>query len=264
MIQFLDSNSRIEFFEEEAPPLELDRPRVFQQPRIPRFCRGDAPLPRLVARAQRDLERADTSAFGQVYGELLAEFQPAIQWALSCWEFLLSTEGCRFLPRSVHEKLYCRGDYRVFTEADFHRSVHKAFKECLLNYFQLQRPQSETLSFYLKRNFWPTILKTYQTLEQPPDPRERRLTGYSYLRCIPYQFLNSYHHDRVWSVVEQLPVSERQLVELYYLRFYKEEAVLVTLQISQHAFQRRRAKALRAVASADPLARALLTQIERY
>ena len=262
MIQLVDQPF---FIEEEIPPLDLDMPRVFRRPLAPIFTRGRTSVHALISRTHQALRQEDPSSFGRCYGELLAEFQPAIGWAQSCWEYLLSTQGCRFLPRSMNEKLYCRGDYRVFQENDFHRLIHRAFKELLLGFFD-QAANAMPLCFErnLKKNFWPTIVRIYQELEQPPDARHRVLTGYSYLRCVPYQFLNDYHHDRVTAAVGTLPLPEREVVELYYLRFYKEEAVVASAKISLHAFRRRRARALRAIAEADPLSRALLIQIERY
>ncbi len=272
------------FVEEEAPPLDLWLPQLFRRPKAPCFQRGKAPIQKLVAQAAKAHQSQDSSGFGQAYGELLAEFQPAIQWALSCWEFLLSTEGCRFVLRSMEEKLYCRGDYRAFSQNDFQRIVYRTFKECLflyvsgcdsgpsrrvphrrgLNYAAI--PPFETTGFrwVFKQTFWPTLLKNYRTLENPPDPAQRKLTGYSYLRCVPYQFLNPYHHERVHGTVKGLPPSQRQAVELYYLRFYKEEAAALNLRISLYAFWRRRKGALRLIAQKDYLSYILLNQIERY
>lgn len=252
------------FVEEEAPPLDLLLPQVSRRPKAPRFQRGKAPIQKLVAQAAKAHQSQDGSGFGQAHGELLAEFQPAIQWALSCWEFLLSSEGCRFLLRSMEEKLYCRGDYRAFSQNDFQRIVYRTFKECLLNY--AATPSLETTGFrwVFKQTFWPTLLKNYRTLENPPDPAQRKLTGYSYLRCVPYQFLNPYHHERVHETVKELPSSQRQAVELYYLHFYKEEAAALNLGISLYAFWRRRKGALRLIAEKDYLSYILLNQIERY
>ncbi len=259
MVQLLEP---IFWVEEEALPVLLEMPRIWRRPKMPAF-RPSPPLARkLLTQVRRSRQRLDSAAFGLAYGKLLAECQPWIRWALSCWEYLLSTEGCRFLLRSAQEKRYCRGDYRVFTEADFSRWVHRAFKECLL--MHLAGPPTADFQWSLRRNLWPTIVGSYRALEQPPDERQRHLTAYSYLRCVPYQFLNSYHHERVAATLNGLPSDQRRVVELYYLCFFKEEAAWGALQISGEVFQRLREDALKTLAQRDSLTCALLLQIERY
>jgi len=273
MVKLLDPTLLIEeggvpprLFPGEVGPgvsgLDIAMPRVYCRPPAPIFTRGNAWVPRLVAQARHAHQTADGPGLGKAYSALLTEFHPAIRWALSCWEFLLSTEGCRFVPRSMDEKRYCRGDYRVFTERDFHRFVHRVFKECLVN--SLGFSSSLDFIWTLQQTFWLTLLKSYRALENPPDPRQRRLTAYSYLRCVPYQFLNEYHQERVAQAIEQLPCLERQVVELYYLNFYKEEAVLDLAQSGRYALRRRRGRALRTMARHDALSYSLLLQIERY
>lgn len=253
------------WIEEEAPPPTIAMPRVYRRPAAPEFSRRNRSIPSIpsiLAKAKKAYQAADRPAFGIAYGELTVQFQPGIAWAFSCWEFLLSTEGCRFLPRSSDEKRFCRGDYRIFTEADFRRFVYRAFKDCLQEYLKEALPV--TFDWYLKQAFWSTILKGYRSLEQPADPRERVLTPYSYLRCSPYQFMNGTHQERVYSTVGKLFPLHRQVVDLYYLRFYRQEAVASTIRISPIAFRRRQLQALRTLATADPLTYVLLTQIERY
>lgn len=259
MFQLLDSPFQIE---EEAPALDIAMPRVYRRPKAPLFARGKAPIDRLVDHARQAVTSCDGPGFGAAYGELVAEFQPAIQWALSCWEYLLSTQGCRFIPRTTDEKRYSRGDYRVYTENDFHQQVHRPFKECLYGYLGQASPES--FAHYLRGAFWPALLHAYQALENPPDPNQRPLTAYSYLRCVPYQFLNDHHQERVTAAVNRLPAQERHVVRLYYFHFYKEEMVAAGERISQYAFWRRRALALRKIAGSDYLSFVLLTQIERY
>ena len=259
MIELLDLPFVIE---EEEPPLEYAMPQVFRQPRPTSFIRGSASIHQLLTKAQQANHISDTPAFGKAYGELFVEFQPAIEWAVSCWEYLLSTEGCRFVLRSLDEKRYARGDYRIFTEKDFRQHVHRSFKECLLGYLS----GSQTTSFlaHLKTYFWPDIIDRYRNLENPPDSDQRRLTGLSYLRCVPYRFLNSYHHDRVTSAVNRLACEEKEVVQLYYLNFCRQEAAAKRAQISRYAFWRRRALGMRELAENDYLSFVLLTQIERY
>lgn len=249
---------------EEAPALDLQMPRVYRQPSQPaELCRHRVPLGRLLRQAQAARRRQDAAAFGQIYGQLTAEFQPLLQWALSCWDYLLTQQGCRFQARPSHEKLYCRGDYRAFTERDYPRLVSASFKEALADY--LDHPSAgDSLESTLRIQFWPRIWSSYQALENPPDSSQRKLTGYSYLRCVPYQFLNSIHHARVYGVVSHLLPPLRQVIELYHLRFLREDAILEELKITWTTFRRRFALALRTIASEDYLSFILLKQIERY
>ncbi|MBI3322264.1 MAG: hypothetical protein HYZ94_01110 [Candidatus Omnitrophica bacterium] len=250
------------FVEEEAPLLDLSMPRVYRRPSQRFFRRNRAKLSSLLLRLEQAHTAGDAPGFGKAYGELTSEFQPAIQWAHSCWEYLLSTRGCRFLARPEHEKQYCRGDYKVFTEPEFQSMVYRVFKELLAEWLSgRDRPKFEG---YLRESFWASVDQAYRSLEDPPDRNQRKLTGWSYLRCVPYEFLNPYHHERVYGAVGRLPADLRSVVELYYFCFYREEAVVERAQISLYAFRRRRALALRRLAGADYLSSILLRQIERY
>ena len=259
MIQFEES---VLLIEEEAPPLEIAMPQVTRRPAAPAFARENSSVARLITQARQAHQSGDRPAFGKAYGELIAEFQPGVQWALSCWEYLLSTEGCRFLARSEEERQFHRGDYRVFTENDFRSLVHQSFKKSLISY--LEGRFFIGFPWYLKQAYWLTLLKSYRALEKPPNPFQRRLTAYSYLRCAPYQFLNPYHQERVYERVAQLPAPQRRVVELYYLHFYKEAAVLETAEMDPEMFRRLRSEALGSISSSDTLSFVLLNQIERY
>ncbi len=258
MIELLDPPILIE---EEAPALDIAMPRVYRRPPYPLFQTKARTVQRLAAEAAAAHQAGDGPGFGKPYGQLVAEFQPAIRWALSCWDYLLSTEGCRFLLRTPDEKRYCRGDYRVFTESDYNSLVYRIFKLSLV-----AQPDLAEASFErgVRKDFWPAIRTAYCALEDPPDRRQRRLTPYSYLRCIPYQFLNDYHHERVSATVRRLPFRQRQVIELYYLNFLREEAVLESARISLEGFHRWKSSALEKIASKDYLSYILLIQIERY
>ncbi|MCM8811615.1 MAG: hypothetical protein NC910_01005 [Candidatus Omnitrophica bacterium] len=248
--------------QEETPALDIAMPRVFRRPSLPPLPKQRKRIAALARRALLCRRQADEPGFGTAYGELVHLFQPMIQWGLSCWEYLLSMQGCRFIPRSPDEKRYCRGDYKVFGEKEFHSLVHKCFKSCLLEF--PAHVEVRLFGNYIRQQLWPTILRSYQSMEEPPDGRQRLLTPYSYLRCIPYRFLNEFHHHRVTRVVQMLPPKQRQVIDLYYLRFYKVEAALEEIRISRLTFRRRQLGALRAIAGKDYLSYILLTQIERY
>ena len=244
------------------PELDMAMPRVYRQPAPPPFTRRKGSLRKIIVRARHSRLCGDGPTFGTAYGEITSEFQPALQWARSCWEYLLSTQGCRFLPRQSHEKLYNRGDFRAFTENDYQSLIHRSFKECLLTY--IDGPASVGFEGYARKEFWGRISEAYRALEKPADPNQRKLTSYSYLRCVPYQFLNSFHHQRVCETVEKLPFPLRQVVQLYHLSFYTEEVACAHAKITYEEFRRRRWAAFRAIATADYLSYILLRQIERY
>lgn len=251
------------WIEEEAPPLEMDWPRGLRRPTPPALLRkGRTPLSALLAQARRAHLDGKPAAFGLSFGTLTAEFQPALQWLLSCWDYLASSQGCRFIARTPEEKAYCHGDYRVFTEKDFERLVTTVFKERLIAYSE-ETPRGG-FEGYLRQTLWAAVQCRYLALENPADPTQRKLTGYSYLRCVPYQFLNPYHHNRVTRAVRQIPAVLRETVELYTLCFRTEEAAISRIGVSPFAFRRRRAAAMRAISSGDFLSHALLLQIERY
>lgn len=248
---------------QDEPALKLDRPQVFQQPPAPRFfAKSRASLSPLVRRALAARDAGDTPAFGAAYGELVVAFRPGLDWAISCWDYLLSTEDCRFVPRDLSEKRYCRGDYRALTDRDFPRFVHRVFKQHLLNY----RPgeHDPSLHGHLRRTFWQSVLGTYRRLEQPADARQRTLTALSYLRCTPYRFLNEHHESMVRVTIHALPMEDRLPIERYHLRFYTQDAAAAELGLSSEAFEGRLQRALASVRGRDLLSYYLLRQIERY
>ena len=178
-----------EILVEEEPALEIALPQVFDQPPLGVLQRGKiANVHMLLAKIFRSSQANPKVGLGVDYQELVNEFQPLFTWAIACWDYLLSTEGCRFLLRGGDQKYGARGDYRAFTDKDFSRLVHGLFRACVLEC--AQRPAAPSLSQWLRERFWPLILEAYRRLEQPPDPHQRVLTPYSYLRCVPYQFLN--------------------------------------------------------------------------
>ena len=251
------------WIDEAPPPLEADWPRAFRRPTPPASLRrGRNSLPTLLHQARCAHLSGQPAAFGQAYGTLAAEFQPALGWLLTCWDHLASSQGCRFVARTPEEKAYCRGDYRLFTEKDFERLTYSVFRERLIAYLE-ETPQGG-FEEHLRQTLWASVRGRYAALENPADPLQRKLTGYSYLRCVPYQFLNPYHHHRVYRAVRQVPPLLRKTVELYYLSFYTEEATALRIGASPFAFRRRRAAAMRAICSRDFLSHALLLQIERY
>ena len=272
----LEETDRLVLVQEE-PALDLALPRVFRQPRPPAaFTRttrrrterrygplaSRAPIDRLARRAVEATQRGDAATFGEAYGELTSALQPMLQWAAASWDYLLSTEGCRFMPREMGERRYHRSDYRAVTEPDYARLVHRTFKQRLFEY----APAEHGCSFagYLRQSFWPTVRERYQQLEQPLDPRHRTLTALSYLRCTPYQFLNDYHEVLVREALRALAAADQRVLEQYYLQFFTTEAAGEATGRTLPLFETARETALRRLRGRSVLAYHLLRQIERY
>ncbi|MBI4323458.1 MAG: sigma-70 family RNA polymerase sigma factor [Candidatus Omnitrophica bacterium] len=262
---------------QDEPALEIALPQVFIQPTLTTLQRGKLPhVEWLVARLyQRAGDRAGTvlageevpraaerAALGPDYQALINEFQPLFTWGMACWDFLLSTEGCRFLPRHPGDKVCYRGDYRVVTDVDYSRLLHRVFRQCVLACARTSIEQS--LTGYVRVHFWNAVLSAYRELENPPDPCQRTLTAYSYLRCTPYQFLNAYHHELVHRTLHALPPQERRILDAYFLHFLKLEAAAqaASLPVEQTGAALRRG--LVTLLLEHRLVYCLLRQIERY
>jgi len=248
---------------QEEPALEIALPQVFDRPSLTIVQRGKlVHVEGLVARILRSHHADPTAGLGTDYQELVNDFQPLFTWAIACWDFLLSTEGCRFVPRGGEQKYGVRGDYRAFTDKDYSRLVHGLFRACTLEF--AQQLEVSSLAQWLRERFWTLILESYRRLEQPLDPRQRILTPYSYLRCIPYQFLNDFHHDLVYATTQRLAPRERQAVETYFLHFYTESATAAQLDCSAEDCVSFLRQALVKLLLHDRLVYCLLRQIERY
>ena len=261
-LDLIQENPRAVLVQEE-PDLELALPHVFEQPDLKTLTRQRlAHVEGLVAKIYRGYQTNPKAGLGAEYQDLVTEFAPLFAWALSCWDYLLSTEGCRFVPRNGEQKGTARGDYRVVTDKDFSRLVHAIFRTCVLEF--AQTPQVPSLTQWLRPRFWPLILEAYRRLENPPDPRQRTLTPYSYLRCVPYQFLNDFHHDLVYSTVWALRDPERQAIEVYFLHFFTEAATAEALGRPVEECVSQLRQALLTLLLNHRLVYCLLRQIERY
>ena len=248
---------------QDEPALEIALPQLFDQPLLQELQRGKLPnVEALVARLQRQQQAEPHGALGLDYQLLIAEFQPLFAWTTACWDYLLSTEGCRFVPRQGEPRAGIRGDYRAVTYQDYSRMVHAIFRGCVFEF--ARQPAAPSLSQWMRERLWPLVVEAYHQLEQPPDPRQRILTPYSYLRCVPYQFLNDFHHELVHTTLLRLPELEQRVVDAYFLRFYTEaassEAVGCPLDTLQDALRQALVKLL----VHNRLVYCLLRQIERY
>ncbi|MBI4003496.1 MAG: sigma-70 family RNA polymerase sigma factor [Candidatus Omnitrophica bacterium] len=250
-------------FVQEEPALEIALPQTFDQPLLTTMQRGKlANAEALVAKLYRGMPVNPQGGLGPEYQELVTEFAPLFTWATACWDYLLSTEGCRFVPRNGEQKGGARGDYRVVTDKDYSRMVHSIFRACVVTF--AQTPEAASLSQWLRPRFWPLVLEAYRRLEQPSDPRQRTLTPYSYLRCIPYQFLNDYHHHLVYTTVHQLTDRERQAIDTYFFHFYTETATADALGCSAEEALALLRQGLIKLLIHHRLVYCLLRQIERY
>ena len=248
---------------QDEPALEIALPRVFDQPELKVLQREKlANVEARVAKIYRSYQVDPKAGLGADYQELVAEFQPLFTWAIACWDYLLSTEGCRFVLRNGEQKGGARGDYRAVTDKDYSRLVHGIFRTCVLDFAQC--PSAPSLGAWLRERFWPFVLEMYRRLEQPPDPRQRTLTPYSYLRCVPYQFLNDFHHELVYTAAQRLPESAWQAVDAYFLHFYTESATAEALGCSLEECRSRLRQGLITLLLNNRLAYCLLRQIERY
>ena len=255
-------NERTVYVQDE-PALEIALPEVFAQPELTTLQRGKLPnVEGLVSQIFRRYQDAPEAGLGPDYQELVNEYQPLFTWTIACWDYLLSTEGCRFLPRQHETRIGVRGDYRAVTDKDYSRMVHAIFRACVLEF--AQQPQAPLLSQWLRERLWPAIYEAYRKLENPPDPRQRTLTAYSYLRCIPYQFLNDFHHDLVLGTLQQLPDTERRAIETYFLHFYTEPAAAEALGWSAEELSGTLRAGLIKLLVNHRLVYCLLRQIERY
>jgi len=248
---------------QEEPALEIALPQTFEQPPLVSLQRGRlSNVEQLAAEIVRHQQTNPSGALGPDYQELVVEFQPLFLWAIACWDYLLSTEGCRFVPRTNGQKHGARGDYRVVTDKDYSRTIHKIFRDCVLEF--ARSPGAASLSQWLRQRFWPLTLESYRRLENPPDPRQRILTPYSYLRCVPYQFLNEFHHELVYTTVRRLPERETQALHAYFFHFCTEAASADALGCAADELLLLLRQALTKLLINDRLVYCLLRQIERY
>ena len=249
---------------EDEPDLDIAMPQVFSQPPLTTLQRSKLPhVELLVARLQRlGAEAPGPKALGPDYQALVGEFQPLFAWAMASWDFLLTTEGCRFLLRNGDEKLYHRGNYRVFTDRDFSRLVHRIFRSCVFAF--AQQAEAPSLGRYLRAHFWDIVVDAYRTLQEPPDPRQRPLTPYSYLRCIPYEFLNAFHRDLAARTLQTLPAQAQQAVQHYFLEFFTREATATHMGLPLDAVDATLHRGLVVLLVHERLVYCLLRQIERY
>lgn len=242
---------------EDEPALDFALPQTFAQPPLTVLQRGKL---RHVEWLVAKLYQLPT--LGPQYQALVNEFEPLFAWGMACWDFLQSTEGCRFMLRQHDDRTHYRGDYRAVTHKDYGRMLHRLFRQCVLDFAQTAVEQS--LSAYLRQRFWPAVVEAYRQLDVPPDPRQRKLTGYSYLRCSPYRFLNPFHHTLVTDILRTFSSSTAQATSFYFLNFYTLDATGEAMRQPTEAVEDTLTRALSQLLIEQRLVYCLLRQIERY
>ncbi|HEX9779906.1 MAG TPA: hypothetical protein VGB20_01680 [bacterium] len=249
---------------DETLPSELAMPQVTDQPALASPARGKlSNAEALVARVLRAEQTNAPGGLGYEYQQLVHEYQPLLDWAMASWDYLLSTEGCRFLPRNRDGHWYGpRGDYRAMTSREFSRLAHRIFRLSVLEF--ARQPQAPSLSSWLRTRFWPAIVEAYRKLAEPADPRQRALTAYSYLRCVPYEFMNPFHQDLVYGAVGRLPERQSDALRWYFLRFCTEPATAGALDCGPEEAAALLRQGLMTLLIRDRLVYCLLRQIERY
>lgn len=248
---------------QDEPALEIAIPQTFTQPELGMLQRGKLPhVEARVAQIFRRVQADPQAALGPDYQELVTEFQPLFTWAIACWDYLLSTEGCRFVLRNGRQKLGARGDYRALTDTDYSRLVHQIFRGCVLEF--ASTPQAPSLGLWLRQRFWPLVLEAYRRFDQPADPHQRTLTPYSYLRCVPYEFLNAYHQELVYTTAQRLPEWQWRALDTYFLHFYTETATAEALGCPIEECLSHLRHGLLKLLVHHRLVYCLLRQIERY
>ena len=262
-IELLPTQEDLLCLVEGEPVLEIAMPQVFAQPQLVILQRGKLPhVEALVAKIYQSYIDNPNGSLGSDYQELINEFQPLFTWTTACWDYLLSTEGCRFVARNGGQKLGVRGDYRAVTYEDYSRLVHGVFRRCMLEFSQ----QSELPLFsqWLRLRLWPLILEAYRRLDQPSDPRQRLLSPYSYLRCVPYRFLNDFHEELARASLQRVPEPVRQIIVAYFFHFYTESASAEAVGCSLEECRERLRQGLITLLIHHRLVYCLLRQIERY
>lgn len=242
------------------PKIDYQMPHVYKQPKLNKLQKGKLHnIENNIIQARKYFKLEKGKKFSNFYNKLTAEYQPLINWAIKCWDYLLTKLGCRFFPRPPADMPFYRGDYKAFRKDEFRSLVYTTFKLSTLKYYPLD---GNPFSIWLKNNFWKKVFQNYDSLKYPPDKKQRKLTSYSYLRCVPYNFLNDYHQKKVNSILDFLSPIKKSIIYLYYLKFYKDEIIKKEKGIA-HPYQIRK-DILGEIANLDYLVYALLLQIERY
>ena len=249
---------------QEEPALEIAIPQVFVQPPLAMVQRGRLPnIQAWIEKFQQlHAQQNGATSLGSEYQVFVNEFQPLFTWSIACWDYLLSTEGCRFVLRGGDDRFATRGDYRAVTDVDYSRLVHRVFRRCVFEF--AASPATPSFGSYLRAHFWEAVQHAYCALSEPADTRQRTLTPYSYLRCVPYQFLNDFHHHLVMQRLARLPGPDHDAISYYFLNFFTLQAAADVLQSSVDAVEEVLRRSLVSLLVEDRLVYCLLRQIERY
>ena len=120
------SATNILLLEEEL--LETEEPQVWVQPPKPDFPKWDSKSSRLLKQIQNSHQHGDNGSFNEGYNLLASKFRYVLNWAMDSWDYLITTQGCRFILRSQDDQIFHRGNYRAFIKNDYQKLIHKIFK----------------------------------------------------------------------------------------------------------------------------------------
>ena len=152
--------------------LVIDYVVASAQPGSPEFPRNNREMHLLVDSARKGLLGANGV---DSYNRLMGRFAAVLDWAFLCWDHIVTTRGCRFLPRDEIEKSYHRGSYRAFLPQDYRRFVNRIFKHCLFEYDV--ETHGDEFPGYVSTRLWEKIKEDYDGLLVPDGPEERYRKG---------------------------------------------------------------------------------------
>ncbi|HDI45994.1 MAG TPA: sigma-70 family RNA polymerase sigma factor [Candidatus Omnitrophica bacterium] len=243
--------------EEKSPA--LDYTPVYYQPPLKKLKASNLDVKPLIKWAKICRDRNDIEEFTKVYNQLLQEYKPLIDWAFLCWDYLVTTQGFRYLPRKGTDRYFCHGDYKPFDQREYKKLLNKCFKNLFLKY----QPNGN-FTGYLRKKYWNMVIQEYNELRKPKSEKERLLTDFSYLRCVPYRFFNRHHQDRVNETLNILQPLEKKIIYLYFFKFYTHQAICGEINLDVWKMTVVKERALKKIYNKDKISYALLKQIERY
>ncbi len=139
---------------------------ILYQPKLKKVKATNSNIDTLTKWTLLCYERSDKEEFGKNYNILLQEYKPIIDWAFLSWDYLLSTQGFRYLRRLGLDLYYSHGDYRAFTQSDYKKLLNRCFKNLLLTY-----TPNGSFTEYLRTNFFKSVIKEYRRLRYPKDAK---------------------------------------------------------------------------------------------
>jgi len=80
------------------PELDYKLPSVHKRPRLENLRKYKIEnIDGKIIQVRRQFYSGNTKKFSYFYDQLISEYQPLLNWAISCWEYILTKKGVRFL-----------------------------------------------------------------------------------------------------------------------------------------------------------------------